>query len=287
MGVGEDYLLPLTHKNGDTMKFGYMGYIPSYVRHHPHLNATAKLVYAEITANIEQEGYCKKKNSFFGKILNSSPATISACITKLRRFNIIKVVIENEQDTNRFINRYIMLTLPEISVGVNNDIPLPYAEKSVGGVDLSSDVVPQNVVKGTEISDTLLLHNNNIQYIYSSKKKTAFLNPAINPEQLKFIKKMVNSFYTTQCKNLPEFIDSEWHKNINLTTGSINVLFDLLTIDCWDEGKVRSVLNWLVTDTFWASKVYSLRPLRDLAPNGQQKFTNIYASYIDKMKGGK
>jgi len=33
--------------------------------------------------------------------------------------------------------------------------------------------------------------------------------------------------------------------------------------------------------------VYSLRPLRDLAPNGQQKFTNIYASYIDKMKGGK
>ena len=41
------------------MKFGHIGYIPAYIRHHPDLNAITKLVYAEITANIEEQGYCK------------------------------------------------------------------------------------------------------------------------------------------------------------------------------------------------------------------------------------
>ena len=111
------------------------------------------------------------------------------------------------------------------------------------------------------------------------------LNKKINKDQLVFIKRIVNNFYTTQNKNYPEIIKSDWHKDINLTNGSINVIFDLLTIDKWDEGKVKGVIDWLVKDTFWASKCYSLRVLRDKAPNGQAKFTNMYASYIDK--GGK
>ena len=267
------------------MKFGHIGYIPAYIRHHPDLNAVTKLVYAEITANIEEQGYCKKKNSFFARVLGSSASTISSCITKLRRFNLIKVVIENEEDSNKFINRYIMLTLPEISVGVDHNIPVPYAENSVGGNDSDTDVVPKTDVEGTEISDTLLHSNNNIQYIYSIPKNKVALNKKINKDQLVFIKRIVNNFYTTQNKNYPEIIKSDWHKDTNLTNGSINVIFDLLTIDKWDEGKVRSVIDWLVKDTFWASKCYSLRVLRDKAPNGQAKFTNMYASYIDK--GGK
>ena len=223
------------------MNFGHVGYIPAYIRHHPDLNAVTKLVYAEITANIEMQGYCKKKNSFFAKVLGSSASTISACITKLRRFNLIKVVIENEEDTNKFINRYIMLTLPEISVGVNNDVP--------------------------------------------TKKGQVVINKVINEKQLNYLKNIVNNFYTIQSTNFAEIVKRDWHKDSNLTSGSINVLFDLITLDKWDDSKVRDVINWIVKDSFWASKCYSLRVLRDKAPNGQSKFTNMYASYIDKMKG--
>jgi len=267
------------------MKFGHVGYIPAYIRHHPDLNAVAKLVYSEITANIEEQGYCKKKNSFFARVLGSSASTISSCITKLRRFNLIKVVIENEEDSNKFINRYIMLTPPEISVGVDNNIPVPYAENSVGGNAVDGDVVPNKDVEGTEKSDTLLHSNNNIQYIYSIQKNKVVINKAINHNQLVFIKRIISNFYTTQNKNYPEIIKSDWHKDTGLTNGSINVIFDLLTIDKWNEDKVRGVIDWIVKDTFWASKCYSLRVLRDKAPNGQRKFTNMYASYIDK--GGK
>tara|TARA_R110002124_G_scaffold174627_7_gene342381 strand:- start:991 stop:1800 length:810 start_codon:yes stop_codon:yes gene_type:complete len=267
------------------MNFGHVGYIPAYIRHHPDLNAVTKLVYAEITANIEMQGYCKKKNSFFAKVLGSSASTISACITKLRRFNLIKVVIENEEDTNKFINRYIMLTLPEISVGVNNDVPTPYTEISVGGDDIEGNVMPHSKVEGAEISDTLLHSNNNIQYIYSTKKGQVVINKVINEKQLNYLKNIVNNFYTIQSTNFAEIVKRDWHKDSNLTSGSINVLFDLITLDKWDDSKVRDVINWIVKDSFWASKCYSLRVLRDKAPNGQSKFTNMYASYIDKMKG--
>ena len=267
------------------MKFGYYGYIPSYIRHNQELSPMAKLVYAEITANIEQDGYCIKNNSYFMRVLNISRATISRIITTLRESNLLYVVIEQEEKTNKFIKRYIALTLPQIRVGVNNQIDIPHAQKRDRGNALEGDLVPNTSNESDQKRGTLLYNNNDIHYIYSNHKKDTPINKSITENQLLYLKKIVNNFYSTQNKNYPEIIKSDWFKDSVLVNGSINVLFDLLTIDKWDEDKVRGVIDWVVKDTFWASKCYSLRVLRDKAPNGQAKFTNMYASYIDK--GGK
>tara|TARA_R110000851_G_scaffold1776_1_gene6958 strand:+ start:223 stop:1032 length:810 start_codon:yes stop_codon:yes gene_type:complete len=267
------------------MKSGYVGYIPSYIRHNKDLNPLDKLIYAEITANIELEGYCKKTNTFFMRMLNISRATISRRLTNLREQGCIYIVIEQEKVTNKFINRFITLTLPQIRVGVKHQIDIPHAQIRDGGVSLDGDKTKDNAPSDDQNRGTLLQSNNNIQYIYSNHKNNVIINEAINEKQLHYLKSIVSGFYITQSTNFPEIVKNNWHTDSNLTSGSINVLFDLITIDKWSDSKVRDVLNWIVKDSFWASKCYSLRVLRDQAPNGQRKFTNMYASYVDKMKG--
>jgi len=267
------------------MKFGYFGYIPSYIRHNTDLLPMVKLIYAEITATMEQDGYCKKSNSYFMKVLGISRTTISRAITTLRESNLIYIVIEQEKATNRFINRFITLTLPHVRVGVNNQINIPHALVRQGGTEVEGDVVPNSPNEGEQTGGTLLYNNNDIRYVYSDRVGTIECNKSINADQLVYLKRIVLDFYTTQNKNFPEIVKSDWHKDKNLTNDSINVLYDLMTIDKWDEGKVRNVINWIVKDSFWASRCYSLRVLRGKASNGQRRFTNMYASYIDK--GGK
>ena len=121
--------------------------MPPSIRYNKNLTCRDKLVYCEITATL-QDDCCKKKNSYFAKVLHSSNATISASITKLREQGFISVTIEHEQNTKKFLNRYIYITPSNFSGGVNEDSTTPSTEIS-GGVaiengitDVSSDDAP-------------------------------------------------------------------------------------------------------------------------------------------------
>lgn len=104
-------------------------------------------------------------------------------------------------------------------------------------------------------------------------------NPNINKEQMAFLKRIVSEFYQTKHKQYPNHIKSNWYEDDKLTHESVNVLYQLITIDKWGENDVRDVIRWATTDTFWQSNLLSLRILRIKSKNGMTKFANLHLNF--------
>src|SRR5690625_7071223 len=64
-------------KEGESLKKSYYAIIPANVRYDKNLTNGAKLLYGEITALCNQEGYCWASNSYFAELYQVSNVTIS------------------------------------------------------------------------------------------------------------------------------------------------------------------------------------------------------------------
>ena len=258
----------------------YIGYIPKPIRHHPDLTPRDKLVYCEITATLDDDGICTKNNIYFANVSGCNKATVSASMTKLRELGCIDVIIEKDEDNQKFKKRYILLKAvsnlqgggnPELLKAVSN------LQGGVGGVlDTSSE--DEDVKAMSEYADTLII-NNKIRYIYSNKRHLINYNKDITQGQMKYLKQIVTDFYTEKHKQLPNHIKADWFNDTDLTKGSVNTLFELITLDGWNEKDVRDVIKWATDDDFWMSNLISLRTLRTKSKNGQSKFDNLLLKF--------
>lgn len=73
------------------------GIIPAKVRYSQDLTDFEKLLFVEITALTNPDGYCFASNKYLGEIYDKSESTISRSITKLEKFGFIaREVVKNE-----------------------------------------------------------------------------------------------------------------------------------------------------------------------------------------------
>jgi len=256
----------------------FIGFIPIHVRHNNKLNPRDKVVYSEITANLNEDGICVKNNVHFANVLNCTKTTISACMTSLRQAGFIYIVIEKDEVSKKFIKRYIMpLPYTNLQGGGNDELKKAMLNFQGGGEPVSADISTLNN-SDTPNKDEATI--NSIKYITSiSKIKKIKLNKSINDKQLAFLKKIVSDFYTIKRKQLPKYISENWFEDTNLTNGAVNVLFELITEDDWEDKDVRDVINWATTDSFWILHLLSLRTLRDKSKNGLTKFANLHLKF--------
>ena len=78
-------------------KKSYYAIIPADVRYNKNLTANAKLLYGEITALCNKEGYCWASNSYFAKLYEVSNQSISSWISALRSNNHIKITLTGQR----------------------------------------------------------------------------------------------------------------------------------------------------------------------------------------------
>jgi len=76
-------------------KESYYAIIPANVRYCEELTTNAKLLYGEITALCNKEGYCWATNSHFAKLFNVNKTTISIWISSLQENGFIKCRIKS------------------------------------------------------------------------------------------------------------------------------------------------------------------------------------------------
>lgn len=126
--------------------------IPANVRYDKRLKPIERLLYGEITALCNQEGYCFAKNVYFAKLYDCAIETISRYLTNIANCGYIKIVIENG-----YI-RKIYLT-----------------DASVGGIDQTvKGGCPNNQGGLTEQSrgiDQTVKHNNTFNNIFNNLEK--------------------------------------------------------------------------------------------------------------------
>lgn len=77
--------------------------LPAGVRYDKKIGSTAKLLYAEITALSNQEGYCWASNDYFSKVFNVSITQVSRLIKELEDNGFIRSSIDNKSNNKRKI----------------------------------------------------------------------------------------------------------------------------------------------------------------------------------------
>lgn len=103
-------------------KKSYYAVIPANVRYDESLPPNAKLLYGEITALCNAEGYCWATNKYFADLYEVSPITISRWINVLVKRGYISSEIVYKEGTKEIVNRYIQICCEPINKNVNTPI---------------------------------------------------------------------------------------------------------------------------------------------------------------------
>ncbi len=137
------------------MEKGYYAVIPASVRYDEMLKDKAKLLYGEITALTNAQGFCWASNSYFAELYNVTKETISRLLKNLsdRGYITIKLVYKNKEIVGRKI--YI-----QTSIGIDEKINT-YCQNSQEGIDqnintpIDEKVKENNTILNNTINNTL------------------------------------------------------------------------------------------------------------------------------------
>lgn len=140
-------------------KPNYYSIIPANVRYDKRLKANEKLLFSEITALANKQGYCHAKNSYFADLYQVTKVTISTWINHLKECGYLK--IKNTYKGKQIVGRTIIPMTDPIKENLNTPIKEnfnTYSKKLNGGI---KENFKDNI---TSINNTRM---NNTSNIYS------------------------------------------------------------------------------------------------------------------------
>jgi len=114
------------------MEKSYYAIIPASVRYDPDLCANAKLLYGEITALCNENGYCWASNDYFAKLYDVSKISISKWVGQLleKKYIISKIQYKEKAIIGRFL--YLNTDTPLLKkslIGIKEKFNTPIKEK--------------------------------------------------------------------------------------------------------------------------------------------------------------
>ena len=92
-------------------KKSYYAIIPANVRYDEELPPNAKLLYGEITALCNQNGYCWASNEYFASLYKCEKRTVQLWLEKLKGRGYISVQLERKEGSKEVEKRYIRLNV--------------------------------------------------------------------------------------------------------------------------------------------------------------------------------
>lgn len=90
-------------------KPNYYSIIPANVRYDDELKANEKLLYGEITALANKNGYCWAENSYFAELYNVHKKTVSSWIGNLEKRGYIKIELQYIKGSKQVAKRKIFI----------------------------------------------------------------------------------------------------------------------------------------------------------------------------------
>lgn len=259
-------------------KPNFYGIMPANVRYDKNLKPMEKILYTEITALSNKEGYCFASNSYFGELYEVNKKTVSTWVNNLEKQGYIKIVLIYKQGTKEITERRIYINQKVSPVNKNVDT---YPQKN-GEVSIKKSIgYPQK--NGDPIHKKM--EDNNTSIILQ--------DDVVN-----------NNITTTQKENetTKEIEQQQQVVGINLAKKELTKLCNnkfaidtaLLTHRC----KIQTLYKYLGRDKFLETfeKIQESSYLREQAKNiGQflnwlfsskkENFLNVFNDvYVDKDK---
>jgi hypothetical protein len=103
----------------------YYAVIPANVRYDKDLSSSAKLLYGEITALCNQNGYCWATNKYFSELYGVSKVSISKWVSSLEERGYISTELIRKEGTKEIEYRYITI----LNEGIKEKLNTPIKEK--------------------------------------------------------------------------------------------------------------------------------------------------------------
>lgn len=148
---------------------GYYGILPANVRYDKNLKPMEKIMYSELTALCNKNGYCNATNSYFAELYEVSKNTVSLWISDLEKAGYLKTKLIYEVGTKNIKERRIYIADP---ITKNNDT---YHEKEVDPIMKNNDtpITKNREDNNTSINNTRLIitNNNNLENIIENQEQ--------------------------------------------------------------------------------------------------------------------
>lgn len=144
----------------------YYAVIPAIVRYDKELSPLARLMYGEIAALSNKEGYCWANNSYFAELYNVTKETVSRWLAQLEKKKYIKTTLIYKNGTKQIINRHIY-----IFNTIDGNINTLLTKKSIG-IDKNINTPIDKKIKDNNTSNNNTSNNINIR----KKQKLALLD---------------------------------------------------------------------------------------------------------------
>ena len=198
---------------------GYYAVIPASVRYDKNLKPAEKLLYGEISALCNKEGYCFAKNRYFAELYSVTQSCVSRWISNLTKLGFLEVqIIRSEK--NEIIERRIYIkdinfnnshpdkTVKTDSKKNNEDVQKGYVQNCVEGYVQKNQYPIYQKVKDNNINI------NNIErekedIIFDEKNddipNVKIETPLENNQEIVLIKNMVET-YNESCPKLPKIL---------------------------------------------------------------------------------
>lgn len=137
---------------GDKEQPNYYAIIPATVRYDNNLKSVEKLLYGEITALANKNGYCYAKNKYFADLYNVTSVSVSRWISHLQELGYIKTEIIRNKN-KEIVSRNIYI----VDTPYYQKNQYPYTHKNTEGINKN---VKDNNIK-YNIDDLFYLIINN------------------------------------------------------------------------------------------------------------------------------
>jgi len=175
-------------KFNDENKPNYFAIIPAEIRYNKNLKAIEKLMYGEITALSNKEGYCFATNKYFAELFDVANNTVSRWISNIEKQGYIKVVIIRNKN-KQIIERRIYMT----NTYIQNCI-YSYQQNSIYPID--RNVEDNNIKNRIDRLFNLIINNTEAKLENLSEKQ--------NNEFLKILIKLEFNYTKEQIKIFTE-----------------------------------------------------------------------------------
>lgn len=88
-------------------KPSYFSILTADVRYDERLRPNEKIMYSEITALSNKDGYCSASNTYFADLYKVGKNTVSLWVNNLKKYGYISVVLEYKENTKQVARRKI------------------------------------------------------------------------------------------------------------------------------------------------------------------------------------
>lgn len=180
----------------------YYAILTAKIRYDRNLKANEKLIYAEITALANKEGYCHASNKYFSDLYDVTPQTVSSWISHLEKLGYIQVQIIRKN--NQIVQRRIYLK------NINDKQEAPPIKKNLNTYKEKSEEGIKKNLKGNITSS----NNTSINNIKEIKKKddVAKRDPIPYSKIINYLNQKTGAHYRDNSKATQRLIKARWNE---------------------------------------------------------------------------